>query len=84
MVEIISRVTEDVSVLEIGRFVVRPAEQRVGVDVDVDRDAFRHPQTLVQTSVDVWNGERSFSADGVCVLHHAPLRLAHCSENTQT
>ena len=71
--------TEDVLVAEVGGAVVRPAERRSGVDVDVDGDTVADADTLGQTRRDVGHRERVGRAQRVSVVHHAPRRPTHCT-----
>jgi len=78
LIEISSYLTEDIPVLEVFRFEVRPADHRVGVDVDVNSNAARRSGTLVETRINVAHRERIrlLRSESICVVSHFPLMLA--------
>ena len=81
LIEIGSCLAEDVVVLEVSGGVVRPADGRSDVDVDVDGDTVRRAHTLGQACLDVRHRERVrlLRSERVRVVHHSPRRTTHCT-----
>lgn len=78
LIEISSYLTEDVPVLEVFGSEVRPADHRVGVDIEVNSNTAWRSGTLVEARVNVAHGERIglFRSESICVLSYFPLMLA--------